>query len=257
MKVPASATVDTITSLFAQLEYGALGDIYCNEGGTAFWDDRRGPALELGLIWAAALGRRLPREGSSLYVGGGVAELPALVMEALDLHRSLRIANLRSAECEILNRSLAGAGLADRIRFTAGEVSDLLDEDPGKFDHLSLVSVLDDPETYPLVSGVTYGRIPPVLLDMESFCQERDEVRQLVTTLFDAAKAPFLVTTTAEEVPWFLHEAEARNLLVEADDETVETALVGDPIGFLRVGGRRPLLDDAQLDRVGDGKESA
>ncbi len=236
MTIPTPATVDKITSLFAHLDYGALGDIYCDEGGAAFWDDRRSPALELGLIWAAALGPRIPPGGSSLYVGAGVAELPALVTEALDLRRGLRVASLRTAECEILNRSLDAAGLGDRVRFTPGGVLGHLDEDPGPFDHLSVVSVLDDPETYPLVSGVTYGRIPPVLLDVGGFCQERDKVRELVAALFDAAKVPFLVTTTGEEVPWFLHEAEARDLRVEADDETIETALVGDPIGFLRVG---------------------
>ena len=105
------------------------------------------------------------------------------------------------------------------------------------FDHVSLVSVLDDPETYPLVSGVTYGRIPPVLLDVAEFKQERHRVRQLVAALFDAMKPPCLVTTTTEEVAWLLHEAEARQLQVEADDETIETALVGDAIGFLRVVG--------------------
>ena len=66
---------------------------------------------------------------------------------------------------------------------------------------------------------------------------EGDEVRQLVAVLLDAIETPCVVTTTVEEVLWFLHEAETRHLEVEADDETVETALVGDPIGFLRVVG--------------------
>jgi len=238
MNVPMTETVDAITNLFAELDYGALGAIYCDEGGEAFWEDRRGPTLESGLAWAAALGRRLRPEGSSLYVGAGVAELPALVTEALDLRRKLCIANLRAAECELLNKSLAAAGLADHILFTAGGVEAHLGGGP--FDHLSLVSVLDDPETYPLVSGVTYGRIPPVLLDVDGFQRERDKVQALVAAVFDAMRTPWVVTTTAEEVPWFLHEAEARDLEVEADDETIETALVGDPIGFLTVGGVVP-----------------
>ncbi len=235
MKIPTPETIDAITTLFAALDYKALADIYCDEGGETFWEDRRGPTLELGLVWATALGRRLRPQGNSFYVGAGVAELPALVMEALDLRRGLCIANLRAVECETLNTSLAGIGLGDRIRFVTGGV-DVIGDD-GPFDHISLVSVLDDPETYPLVSGVTYGRIPPVLLDVAEFKQERHKVRQLVAALFDAMKPPCLVTTTTEEVSWLLHEAEARQLQVEADDETIETALVGDAIGFLKVVG--------------------
>lgn len=234
MNVPTPETVEMISSLLAELDYAALGGIYCDQGGEAFWEDRRAPVLEAGLAWAAALGRRLQPEGGSLYVGAGVAELPALVTEALDLGRRLGVANLRAAECEILNRGLASSGLEDRIRFVAGGVEAHLDNGP--FDHLSVVSVLDDPETYPLVSGVTYGRIAPVLLDVAGFCQERDMVRALVAALFDAMGTPFVITTTAEEVAWFLHEAEARHLQVAADDESIETALVGDPIGFLTVG---------------------
>ena len=233
MKIPSQQTIDAITALFANLDYATLADLYCDEGGDAFWNDRRGPTLELGLVWATALGGRLSRQGISLYVGAGVAELPALVMEALDLGRKLCIANLRAAECETLNQSLAKVDLSDRIQFTTGGVD--VHGNENSFDHISLVSVLDDPETYPLVSGVTYGRIPPVLLDIAKFQQERHEVRQLVVALFNAMSLPCLVTTTTEEVAWLAHEAEARQHEVEADDETIETALVGDPIGFLKV----------------------
>jgi hypothetical protein len=233
MQVPGPQTVEMITSLFESLDYGTLGSIYCDEGGEAFWEDRRGPVVESGLAWGAALGRRLSPGGKSLYVGAGVAELPALVTEALDLQRTLRIANLRTTECESLNQSLAASGLEDRIRFTPGGIE--THGGAGPFDHVAVVSVLDDPETWPQVSGVTYGRIPPVLLDVAAFAEERKKVQKLVGDIFDVLSIPCVVTTTVEEVPWFLHEAESRHLQVEADDETVETALVGDPIGFLRV----------------------
>ena len=170
--------------------------------------------------------------GRSLYVGAGVAELPAAVTEVIDLGRELRISNLRKAECDCLNRALAVVGLSDRIVFTVGAVEAQLADD--HFDHLSLVSVLSDPETYPIVSGVTYGRIPPAQLDVAGFEREREAVRQLVASLLAAMQTPYLVTTTAEEVPWIV-DAAAGGLSVEADDETVETALVGDPIGFLWV----------------------
>lgn len=234
---PTPATREMISTLLEGLDYGALADIYCDEGGEAFWEDRRGPVVEAGLAWAAALGRRLRPAGKSLYLGAGVAELPALVTEALDLRRKLCITNLRAAECESLNESLAALGLEDRIRFTPGGIES--HSGKGPFDHVSVVSVLDDPETWPLVSGVTYGRIPPVLLDVAGFEKERSKVQKLVADVFDAMSLPCLVTTTVEEVVWFLNAAESRHLVVEADEETIETALVGDPIGFLRVAPRQ------------------
>ncbi len=233
LKIPTAATVDLLTAVFDEIDYSVLEEVYCDEGGEAFWADRRQPVLELGLLWSAALGHRLPREGRSLYVGAGVAELPAAVTEVVDLGRELRISNLRQAECDCLNRALAVVGLSDRIVFTAGAAETQLADD--RFDHLSLVSVLSDPETYPNVSGVTYGRIPPAQLDVAGFERERKAVQQLVASLLAAMQTPYLVTTTAEEVPWIVDAAQARGLSVEADDKTVETALVGDPIGFLWV----------------------
>jgi hypothetical protein len=44
------------------------------------------------------------------------------------------------------------------------------------------------------------------------------------------------VTTTPEEVAWFLGEADRAGVAVEALDDLIETAVVGDPVGFLRLG---------------------
>lgn len=220
------------------LDYAALAEIYCDDGGSDFWEDRRGAVVDLGLSWAAELTARLSSGGRSSYVGAGVAELPALLTEVRDLGRECRVTSLRERECDTLNASLEAVGMADRLRFSAGDAGAL---DETGFDHLSVVSVLDDPETYPWVSLVTYGRTSPVELDVGAFEAERTAVRALVAKLCGALTLPATVTTTFEEVPWILDYANQAGLSVEGDETMVETALVGDPLGFLtlREGGER------------------
>ena len=81
--VPMQRTAAALERLMAVLDYQSLGEIYCDDGGAAFWQDRREAVVELGLAWAAQLGERLGEGGTSLYVGAGVAELPPL--EELDV----------------------------------------------------------------------------------------------------------------------------------------------------------------------------
>jgi len=235
MTAPSPATLELIERVFSGLDYGTLGAIYCDEGGAAFWEERRENVMRAGVEWARALGDRL-RSGSSLYVGAGVAELPALLTECFDLGREVHIASLNGPECESLNASLGALSLSDRILFRFCDASEVAVE--GAVDHLSLVSVLNDPEHYPTVSDMSYGRLHPVLLDLDAFETERSRLRALVDHLLGALTTPAWVTTTVEEVSWVMAAADARGLVVEADDGVIETALVGDPLGFLRISRR-------------------
>ena len=227
-----SATQARLQRLFEVLDYSELGAIYCEEGGDAFWAAHRDPALQLGTQWAEALAARLPRDGRSLYVGAGVAELPALVMETQDLGRQVEIASLQAAECTSLNEALARAEI-EGIEFVCRDAAAV----EGRFDHLSLVSVLTDPELYPVSSAVGYGRLPPVLLDVEAFVAEREGLRRLAQAVLGRVAAPGWVTTSVEEVAWLLDAAPRASVALEPDDETLPTAIVGDPIGFLAVRG--------------------
>ncbi|MFM8551879.1 MAG: hypothetical protein ACKOCD_06140, partial [Nitrospiraceae bacterium] len=74
----APSTKRAIVATFGRLDYRRLGPIYCDEGGAAFWKAKRGPCRQLGIKLAEVLRGRLKREGRSLYVGAGVAELPLL-----------------------------------------------------------------------------------------------------------------------------------------------------------------------------------
>jgi len=237
--LPSARTTAVLGPLFEQLDYATLAEVYCDTGGTAFWDAHKQPAEDLGCRWAAALGARLPSGGTSLYVGAGVAELPALVTEILDLDRRVVISNLDPVECQSLNASLAafgGADLAGRLRFQCQDAAEQVVGDATlTYDHLSVVSVLSDPGTFPVVSAVAYGRVPPVLLDVDEFEVERGRIRRLVGILLGRLGPPALITTTVEEVAWFLDGAKQLGLTVAADDQALPTAIVGDPLGFLRV----------------------
>jgi hypothetical protein len=235
MSVPTPENEALLERIFAGLDYARLGPIYCDEGGDEFWLAHRQPVLTQGVPWSRALARRLSA-GASLYVGAGVAELPALVTEVVDLGRRVRVATLNEAECDVVNACLREVGIADRLVFENVDAATIVVD--GGYDHLSLVSVLNDPENYPVVSGLSYGRLPPVLLDVEHFQAERSRLRELVAGLLRGLNTPGLVTTTFEEVAWLLDGAASCGLDVETEDEAIETAIVGDPVGFLRVTSR-------------------
>ena len=224
-----------VDRIFACLDYDALGPIYCDEGGDAFWREHRGPARRLGCEHAEAALARLPANGRSLWVGAGVSEIPALVAEIVEAGREVDACNLRADECAVLGRAFAAVGLGDRLRIEPADAAELARARTG-YDHLGIVSVLSDPERFPTVSGVGYGRLPPVLLDVGAFEQERSEILRLVDVCLAGLALPGLVTTSVEEVPWMLDWARRRGAVeVEADELTLPTAIVGDGIGFLRV----------------------
>ena len=66
------STLQSIARIFDSLDYAALGAIYCDEGGDAFWQERRGPCQDLGIKLAEVLRDRLRPNGRSLYIGAGV-----------------------------------------------------------------------------------------------------------------------------------------------------------------------------------------
>lgn len=220
--------------VFNAIDWSALGKLYFHEAGEAEWQQRRDKLMEFGFEWAKALMRRLPEEGGSLYVGAGVAELPVLIAEVCVRGRSVRAANLRVRECEILGDALRRHHLRDRVRIEPIDAGAIAAETP--YDHLGCVSLFTDPESWPHLSEITYGRLAPVQIDIGKFETERAEARALAASLFDGLSRPGWITTTVEEVSWFLEVAGQRQATVTADEDLLPTAVVGDPIGFLHVG---------------------
>lgn len=177
-------TKRAIAQIFSQLDYAALGAIYCDEGGEAFWKDRRGPCQTLGLKLAEVLLARLPPQGRSLCVGAGVAEIPILAMEALELKRTVAAYNLRSEEVLVLNQACA----AHSFQFVCADACNA----EGSFDHLWIVSALNDPERFPELSSLSYGRANPTTFDPAAFEQERKAVLALTDACLSKLSLPDL-----------------------------------------------------------------
>lgn len=222
------ATSRLIAEVYGRLDYGALGPVYCYEGGAEFWRAKRGLCQRLGSLVAVALRRKLRRGGRSLYVGAGVAELPTLIMETMELDRTAEPYNLRRVEVAALNHACHSIPLT----FHAIDAT----RAKGRFDHLWIVSVLNDPEQFPHLSPLSYGRGNPLTLDTMKFEKERRIVRALVARCMGKLARPGLVTTTTEEVIWIAEWCHRHRVPYSVGKRYYPTALVGDPICFIQIG---------------------
>jgi len=224
----APATRRLVSEVYGRLDYGALGPVYCYEGGDEFWRAKRQLCNRLGSRVAAVLRRKLRRGGRSLYVGAGVAELPPVIMETMELGRTVEPYNLRRAEVAALNRACHSIP----ITFHAADAASTR----GRFDHLWMASVLNDPERFPHLSPLSYGRGNPLTLDLLKFDTERRIVRALVARCMGKLARPGLVTTTTEEVIWIAEWCHRHRVPYRVGTRYYSTALVGDPICFIQIG---------------------
>lgn len=220
-------TRQVIREIFAELNYAALGDVYCEEGGEAFWTAHKKKCRTMGIRIAEALKRRLSQKGRSLYVGAGVAELPMLVLETLEMNRTVQAHNLREQEADVLNRACVALPFA--IHATAAQTA------RGTFDHLWIASVLNDPECFPETSALAYGRADPVGFNPEAFQQERTQIRDLLDACLRKLSRPGLLSTTVEEVTWMTEWLNRHQIPFHVEEQLYPTAIVGDPVCFIRI----------------------
>lgn len=228
LKHLSDSTRRTIASVFDHLNYKSLESVYCYEGGDEFWRRKRKPCRRLGTKVAEALLRKLSPGGRSLYVGAGVTELPALLAEVLELQRQVEPYNLRRSEVAVLNRACRSLS----IRFRAQDASTAT----GAFDHLWIVSVLNDPERFSHLSPLSYGRADPVTFDPVRFQKERRIVKSIVDRCMPKLNVPGLVTTSTEEVVWIADWCHCHKIPYRVERKQYPTALVGDPICFIKIG---------------------
>jgi UDP-N-acetylmuramate-alanine ligase len=81
-------------------------------------------------------------------------------------------------------------------------------------------------------SDASFLHLQPVLAVVTNIDADHMETYQHD---FARLQRPGIVTTTAEEVAWFLEQARAAGATVDASEDLVETAIVGDPVGFLTI----------------------
>ena len=229
MKRLQAKTSRFITQAFEHLDYQKLGMIYCEEGGDAFWKDRREPCRMFGIALAEVLLNRLKFGGKSLYVGAGVAEIPVLFMETVDLERHVDACNLRADEVAVVNRACKELP----VRIVASDAR----SQRGSYDHLWIVSVLNDPEQYPNASALGYGRANPVTFDPTAFLEERTQIMALAKACLEKLTLPALVSTSVEEIPWITNWCDRHKIRYVVEDEDYRTAIVEDPVCLIRVGG--------------------
>lgn len=227
-RLPSRPTTAAIADIFARLDYSTLGPVYCYEGGDEFWQAKRQPCERLGKRIARALAEHLAPHGRSLYVGAGVAELPSLLMESLDLQREVEPYNLRRTEVAAINRACQSLPL----RFRSLDAA----KAKGRFDHLWMVSVLNDPERFPHLAPLSYGTADPVTFDPRQFERQRRIVRSIVDRVMPKLRLPGLVTTSTEEVVWIADWCHRKSIPYRVEREQFPTALVGDPVCFMRIG---------------------
>jgi hypothetical protein len=101
-----------------------------------------------------------------------------------------------------------------------------------------MVSVLNDPERFPQLSLLSYGRGNPLTFDPLKFNTERRIVRTLVSRCMGKLARPGLVTTTTEEVIWIAEWCHRHRVPYLVGKRYYQTALVGDPICFIEIGKR-------------------
>ncbi len=224
----SAETKRAIAAIFERQDYAALGAIYCYEGGEEFWRERRGPCQRLGIKLGEVLLGRLPEGGRSLYVGAGVAEIPLLAMETMDLGREVAAFNLREMEVTLLNQACK----ALPFQFQCGDARTA----PGSFDHVWIVSVLNDPECVPELSSLSYGTANPATFNPDVFAKERATVLDLVGGCLEKLLRPGLVTTSVEEIPWITDWCEREGVACAVEEEDYPTAIVGDPVCLIRIG---------------------
>jgi len=228
MKRLQTKTAQLIAQAFERLDYQKLATIYCDEGGEAFWKDRQEPCRTLGIALAEVLLNRLKSGGRSLYVGAGVAEIPMLFMEALDVERHVEAYNLRVPEVTVVNQACKGLPL----RISASDACSAR----GSYDHLWIVSVLNDPEQYPNVSALSYGRANPVTFNPTAFLEERTKIMAVVEACLKKLALPALVSTSVEEIPWMTDWYDRNRIRYVVEEDDYPTAIVEDPVCLIRVG---------------------
>jgi hypothetical protein len=136
--------------------------------------------------------------------------------------------NLRENEVILLNKACKGFP----FRYRHGDAGTA----EGIFDHLWIVSVLNDPERFPELSALSYGRANPASFDPAAFSNEREHVRRIAASCLGKLARPALVTTSVEEIPWISEWCARHGLACVVEEKDYPTAIVEDPVCLIRVG---------------------
>ncbi len=223
--------------------------------GRAYFEDPRGrftprqmrrfldAGLEAAHVLAAARRTaRIPaRSGTTLLVGIGIAEIPVALAEAR-LGRRVLGWTKRGGEAAAL-----GAALRAGTRVLCGcgrhaSAPRVLAADAGRaplprgVSHLSLVSVVNDPEEFPALHDFYYHRAEPRTFSGRRFDADRRRARDLVARCLGALAPRALVTASDDAFPWIEEWAAAAGAGVEILEPRWSAPATTDPVRLLVVG---------------------
>ena len=223
LQARARRFAQALDEVWNHLDWEELGRLYCHEGGEAFFPPAQRDAIqEAGLAFAAELGELLPRGGASHYVGAAIAELPLILCEHLVLDRRIHWTQLPGPEADALARVMGAVGAPTPCTQTSPSFP---------VDHLWMVSVLTDPEAFPALHDELYGRQG---LGGDRGGEHRRAAR-LVREVLARLKPPAILSTTDEELPFFLEACAELDLWVQVPDQGRLSGIVGDVVRHLHV----------------------
>jgi hypothetical protein len=234
----AAALID----LEGELDWDLLAACYCTGPAEGFFaHERRAEMLDIGLALASEVEASLPEPGSgrSLYVGAAVAELAPILMERIVLAREVVWINRPGPELGELARALALVAERMGLDLPAPTGAQLADVPLAPCDHVWLVSVLTDPESFPALHDALYERAgTPQATGRGELARERRGADELVDRLLDRAALPCAFTTTDEELEIVAPRAAARGLELALPERYLLSALARDPVRVCRLRPR-------------------
>jgi hypothetical protein len=221
-----------------ELDWELLGRAYCDGDGSDFFDAElreriHDTALHFVDDLAAALGGA---RGRSLYVGAALAELPVILAEHFVLGRRVEWLNIDGPEVRELARAVSIASAHLGLDLPAPRVRKLAEVELASCNHLWLVSVLTDPDSFPALHDELYERVGGELATGRgSLDDDLERARSLVDEWLDRAADPCLLTTTEEELDIVEARLAQRGWSLELAPDGRISAIVGDRVRMGRL----------------------
>jgi hypothetical protein len=233
---PMVAFAAGLNAMNEALDWSALADLYCHDGGGSFFADEQREAIQdAGLLFAGDLGDRLGRFGKhparSLYVGSGVAEIVPILFESIVLARDVRLVNIPGPEVSALNAAFEAAEAAAEQKLPRFKTDPIDPEIAPRIDHLWFVSVLTDPEAFPALHDQLYKR--QGTRDAVGGGHPKAERKAALELCLQAAAkltSPAILTTTDEELPMLTRACADLKLDVKAPETARLSGIVGDAV---------------------------
>lgn len=222
-----------LSELEAELDWALLGRCACEGDGSDFYDRAlRERILDTGLRFAEDVGRALEeRPGRSLYLGAEIAELPVILAEHLVLGRRIEWLNIECAQTTELARALRAVGERLGLDLPVPRARAIEELEPGSCDHLWMVSVLTDPDSFPALHDALYERKEgPLATGRGSLADDRRRAEALVEALLDRAAPRCVLSTSDEELCLIQPLVARRGWRLELPDGGRLSSIVGDRV---------------------------